>query len=120
MSDPGRSREDEDVGNQDLLTDLRPLVAVTHVGFDAGTDVEIDHPHRAVGSAVLRQGVEHDVGEVLSAGLGGRRLERAVERDRAQGCLSHGASQSVTASPVAGLDIRRARRPGAWSTWPDA
>ncbi|AGW42626.1 hypothetical protein O159_27320 [Leifsonia xyli subsp. cynodontis DSM 46306] len=64
---PRRTDEHDDVGRNDLLTEVRPLVAIALIEFDSGPDVVVHHPHSGAGHPVLRQGIEQLFGEQLTS-----------------------------------------------------
>jgi hypothetical protein len=50
-----RSRPEQDVGVDDLLSNRGPFISVTHVELDAGPDVVIDDADRVTGHAMTRE-----------------------------------------------------------------
>ncbi len=46
MSQPDRCRQNENVGRKHLLSDVRPVVAVTHVSLDPRLHIVINHSHQ--------------------------------------------------------------------------
>ena len=82
LAHPGRGGEDEDVRADDLLVHVRPGVAVAHVGFHAGPNLQPRQPNDLhVDALLLKEGHDGIVQQRPRVGGLGLRFERAVEDD---------------------------------------
>jgi hypothetical protein len=87
MADPDGCREHENVGVQDGLADLGPLVTVTHIGLDTRLNRVVDHPQRFGLHAGFPQVLTHVLGH-----QGAARRRRAWFQTAHQ---RHGAQRSL-------------------------
>lgn len=62
------------------------MVAVSHVGVDAGTDVEVDQPDRLGGRVVLAELGQNLLGDQIAARRSRGRFEGAYQSECFQNC----------------------------------
>ena len=83
-AEPDRHAHDQDVGGEDLLEDLRPLVAVAEIGFHPEGNVVVDRANQLGLDVEVVQVPDHDVHQALGVRALRRLLQRAVEQDGVQ------------------------------------
>jgi hypothetical protein len=71
VPEPDRRGDEEDVGLHHLLAHLGPLVAVAHVQFHSGPDIEVRHPHHLALHTQVTKFRHHLLREQLAAGRRG-------------------------------------------------
>jgi hypothetical protein len=78
LTEPGWTRDEQDLGGDDGLANSRPLVALAQVGLNTRRDVEVGEAKGSDLDPLVLEGVGHDPSQRLGVRGFGRTLERAT------------------------------------------